>query len=247
MPQTSGRSMTLVASSRPPRPTSRMQASAGVRAKARKATAVVDLEEARLDAVAGVEHFARARRRARSSSISLPAIRMRSLKRTRCGLVNMWTVWPAASSAARRKAQVEPLPLVPATWKTGGSASCGRPSRSSNCGDAVEAEPVAGRGQQREAVELGLDCRDAPSRRNRPSGRGLLRREIGDQLRQSFRAAGGAARPCRSCHARADIRRAGSPRAASRGWSARSPAGRRSRSARRARRSGRRRASHRMR
>ena len=37
---TSGRSTTLVASSRPPSPTSRMQASAGVRAKARKATAV---------------------------------------------------------------------------------------------------------------------------------------------------------------------------------------------------------------
>ncbi len=40
MPVTSGRSTTLVASSRPPSPTSRMQASAGVRAKARKATAV---------------------------------------------------------------------------------------------------------------------------------------------------------------------------------------------------------------
>ena len=40
-PPTNGRSITLVASSRPPSPTSTMQASAGVRAKARKATAVV--------------------------------------------------------------------------------------------------------------------------------------------------------------------------------------------------------------
>jgi hypothetical protein len=35
---------------------------------------------------------------------------------------------PAASPMARRKAQVLPLPLVPATWTTGGSESCGSPS-----------------------------------------------------------------------------------------------------------------------
>ena len=54
---TSGRSITLVASSRPPRPTSRMHASAGVRAKARMRGGGRDFEEARLDALAGVEHL----------------------------------------------------------------------------------------------------------------------------------------------------------------------------------------------
>ena len=39
---------------------------------------------------------------------------------------------PAASSSAREKAAAEPLPLVPAMWITGGSRSCGLPSRSSS-------------------------------------------------------------------------------------------------------------------
>ena len=50
-----------------------------------------------------------------ASSISRPARRMRSLKRTRCGEVLTWTLRPAASAMARRNATVEPLPLVPAT------------------------------------------------------------------------------------------------------------------------------------
>ena len=130
MPQARGFSMTLVASSRPPSPTSMIAASAGERAKARKATAVVASKKlGSMPLLASRTSFSSAA--SWPSSISWPAIRMRSLKRTRCGLVKAWILWPAASSAARRKAQTEPLPLVPATWNTGGSASCGRPRRSS--------------------------------------------------------------------------------------------------------------------
>ena len=120
-----------------------------------------------------------------SSSISAPATRMRSLKRTRCGLVKAWTVSPAASIAARSKATVEPLPLVPATWKIGGSWSCGRPSRSSSA--AIRSSPSRSPAGEvmRKPVELRLD---AGMRRAREVGHQaaalLLRREIGDEQRQ---------------------------------------------------------------
>ena len=57
MPQTSGSAMTLVASSRPPSPTSTMQASAGTRAKARKAAAVVASKKLIVHVAGGVERF----------------------------------------------------------------------------------------------------------------------------------------------------------------------------------------------
>ena len=107
---------------------------------------------------ARVEHFGKQCCK-RSSSISRPAIRMRSLKRTRCGLVKAWTLWPAASSAARRKATVEPLPLVPATWNTGGSRSCGRPKPIEQTRDALQPEPVAGGRKHCQPIELRLDAR----------------------------------------------------------------------------------------
>ena len=117
------------------------------------------LEEARADA--------RRRRRAPrpaasascASSISRPARRMRSLKRTRCGLVKTCAESPAASIAARRKAQVDPLPLVPATWNTGGSARSGWPSRSSSA--AIRSSPsVSAPGEsRRQPVELRLNRR----------------------------------------------------------------------------------------
>ena len=129
-PHTTGSTITLVASSRPPRPTSTMQASAVCSAKARKAAVVVTSKKLALTPSA--MSSTRARYPASgASSINWPATRMRSLNRTRWGEVKTWTLLPSASMAARRKAQVEPLPLVPATWKTGGSARCGSPSRSS--------------------------------------------------------------------------------------------------------------------
>ena len=65
MPVTSGRATTLVASSRPPSPTSTMQASAGVRAKARKAAAVVTSKKLAPMPSRRVEHLVEQRRRAR--------------------------------------------------------------------------------------------------------------------------------------------------------------------------------------
>src|SRR5580698_7116730 len=67
-----------------------------------------------------------------SSEIGLPPRRMRSWKRTRCGEVWTCTFSPCASSMARAKAQAEPLPLVPATWITGGSFRCGLPREASS-------------------------------------------------------------------------------------------------------------------
>ena len=111
-------------------------------------------------------------------------MRMRSLKRTRCGLVKAWTLWPLASSAARRKATVEPLPLVPATWKTGEAGPAdGRAGRAQR--DPLQPEPVAGGREHRQPVELRLD---AGMRRAREVGHQAaslrLRREIGDQQRE---------------------------------------------------------------
>src|ERR1700685_1693195 len=63
-----------------------------------------------------------------SSEINSPAKRMRSWKRTRWGEMWVCTFRPCASSMAREKAQAEPLPLVPATWITGGNFKCGFPS-----------------------------------------------------------------------------------------------------------------------
>ena len=68
-----------------------------------------------------------------------------------------WAWWPEASSAARRKAQVEPLPLVPATWNTGGRRSCGRPKAIEQGENAVEAEVVGGVDRRSQPVELRLD------------------------------------------------------------------------------------------
>ena len=70
--RSAGSGMTLVASSRPPSPTSTMQASAGWRAKARKAAAVVDLEEARRPSRPRRRALRRAGSPAASSSISSP-------------------------------------------------------------------------------------------------------------------------------------------------------------------------------
>ena len=161
MPQTSGRSTTLVASSRPPSPTSRMQASAGVSREGEEGDGGVDLEQAGADLVIGIEHPAH--------QLGEPCV-LDQLAGDADALVVADQVRagegvdpvPAASSAARRKAQVEPLPLVPATWKTGGKRSCGRPRLVEQRGDPVEAEMVAVDRLGRLPVD---QCRDARIRR----------------------------------------------------------------------------------
>src|SRR5665213_3622228 len=122
-----GRGITLVASYLPPSPTSSTTASAGWREKARNIAAAVISKK-----VMGSPSLTRSTssRVAQSSSseISSPASRMRSWKRTRWGEIWVCTFNPCASSMAREKAQAEPLPLVPATWITGGNFRCGFPS-----------------------------------------------------------------------------------------------------------------------
>ena len=118
-----------------------------------------DLEEARLDV--------RPRRRSlrvriaasSSSSISRPAIRIRSLKRTRCGLVKAWTLWPLASSAARRKATVEPFPLVPADVKDRRKRVLRTAEPLEQRRNPLQPQPVARRRKLRQSVELRLDLR----------------------------------------------------------------------------------------
>ena len=176
---------------------------------------------------------------------------------------------------------VEPLPLVPATWMTGGSLRSGWPSAASSRSHAIERQ-VDQLGMQREqrastvSSRVGLERRlsypfvpakrgsrataenwipatrddgsalgaarhRGASRARRPvrAARAALRRRLGQQPAQiGQRGAQLVAVHDHVDHAvlLADIRRAGSRPAASRGWSARSRAGRRSRSARRARR-----------
>ena len=135
-----------------------------------------DLEEARLDAAA-----------ASSTSASKlgeqlvldqrPAMRMRSLKRTRCGLVKAWTVWPAASSAARRKATGRAFAVGAGDMEDGRQAVLrAAEQRSSTIQPDAAPRPrrsrwPGGRASKR-PVELRLDARDGSERREvAPSAR----------------------------------------------------------------------------
>jgi hypothetical protein len=60
-----------------------------------------------------------------------------------------------ASSIARMKAVVEPLPLVPATWITGGSRRSGWPSVGHQPLDAVERQVDLARMQPEQALQDG--------------------------------------------------------------------------------------------
>ena len=126
-----GGGITLVASPRPPNPTSSTHKSAGAAANIWKAAAVITSNNvmgspAFMASICAIVAFSMA-----SDTIS-PATRNRSLNRIRCGEVNTCTRHPAASPIARRKAQVLPLPLVPATWMTGGRRRSGLPSLASS-------------------------------------------------------------------------------------------------------------------
>ncbi len=118
-----------------------------------------------------------------------------------------------ARSAAAAMAQVEPLPLVPATWRMG-QARSGWPSASSARSIRWSPKRIA-RGAS--AVEVGGEGRSSASRAR---ARARQPRAATGSARAA-RAAPGAARWRRSCRARAGTRSAGSRAAASRGWSAR--------------------------
>ncbi len=55
---------------------------------------------------------------ASASEMFSPFTRMRSPKLTRWGEVKSPVLYPAARATDSAKAQVEPLPFVPATWMT---------------------------------------------------------------------------------------------------------------------------------
>ena len=73
---------------------------------------------------------------------------------------------PAASSMARRNAIVEPLPLVPATWITGGSRSCGRPSALQQPLDPAERQVDAARMERAQRLQ---HARRVPACRRQPA------------------------------------------------------------------------------
>ncbi len=88
-----------------------------------------DLEHG--DRRAGIDALAFGERAASSSSDDQPAFALRAepealveAHEMRRG-VDVHAQSPAASRIARMKAMVEPLPLVPATWMTGGSSRSG--------------------------------------------------------------------------------------------------------------------------
>jgi hypothetical protein len=136
------RRATLVASSRPPMPTSSSVYSAAASANASSAAHVVASKK-----VMGSAWFSRSSRARRSTSagsvMSSPATRMRSWKETRCGDVYACTRAPVASRPARTKAIVEPLPLVPATCTTGGRRFSGRSQRSSSASSRSSERSIA--------------------------------------------------------------------------------------------------------
>ena len=89
------------------------------------------LEEADLHPAGGVERLLE-QGGEQASSISVPGEPDALVEADEVGAgVDVDALSPAASIAARRKAQVEPLPLVPATWRTGGSRRSGLPRRAS--------------------------------------------------------------------------------------------------------------------
>src|SRR5256885_323471 len=120
--------MTLVESSRPPSPTSTTATSSPRAARSAKAIAVVASKKlASSRSMWGrrnVVHSAKA-----SSPIGTPSTSTRSRTETRWGDVYNPTLSPRARSSVAVNAQVEPLPLLPATWIAGKCRS-GWPSTS---------------------------------------------------------------------------------------------------------------------
>src|SRR3989475_3427632 len=119
---------TLVASRRPPRPTSITRTSTP--RKARNAISVTISKNVSPGSPSAQGTRARtssSSSQARSSEMGSPSSRMRSQKWLRCGLVYSPVRSPAARKADSANAQVDPLPLVPATCSAGAPRS-GLPS-----------------------------------------------------------------------------------------------------------------------
>src|SRR2546427_3612985 len=119
---------TVVASRRPPRPTSSTATSTASRAKWSRASAVVASNIVASSRATSVPR-ASTPSTTPSSGMGSPSTRMRSRNETRCGEVYRPTRWPADLRIAASIAATEPLPLVPPTWTSRYRCS-GRPSAS---------------------------------------------------------------------------------------------------------------------
>ena len=198
--------ITFVASSRPPSPTSMTPTCAPRAARSAKAMAVVASKKlASRRSICGwrnVVHSANA-----SSPIGTPSTTMRSRTETRCGEVYIPTLCPRAASSAPMKAQVEPLPFVPATWIEGKWRSgCPSTSRSPSVGPRLHLMRLPCRAKRKREAS----SKDSPvriSRRPRPA----VSRPCDAAAERWYLVARSAARPRRSCRAPRGIRRSGSP------------------------------------
>ena len=121
-----------------------------------------------------------------SSSISRPATRIRSLKRTRCGLVNTWTLCPLAFKRRAEEGDGGTLAVGAGNVEDGRQPILRAAEPLENGGDTLETEPVAGRRKLRQSVELRLDVRMRRAREIGHQAASLrLRREIGDEQRRA--------------------------------------------------------------
>ena len=133
-----------------------MQASAGVRAKARKAAAVVASKK--LGSMPSDASSVSASSAASSASlISFPAMRMRSLKRTRCGLVKTWTCVPGGFERGAQESAGRALAVGAGDMKDGRKLILRPAEAVEQRGDALEPEAVAGVDRRSQPVELRLD------------------------------------------------------------------------------------------
>ncbi len=118
----------LVASSRPPNPTSSTTVSTWDASKQRKAIAV-STSKVVTPSIAATWGRSRSTSVTKlSSGIGSPPTRIRSRGSCRCGDVYSAVRCPAARSTRSIMAAVEPFPFVPATCTTR-SRACGSPSR----------------------------------------------------------------------------------------------------------------------
>jgi len=205
--------ITLVESSRPPSPTSMTATSTPRAARSAKAMAVVASKKLAsrrsISDCKKLVHSAKA-----SSPIGMPSTSMRSRTDTRCGDVYSPTLRPRARSSAATKAQVDPLPLVPAMW-TEGKCRSGWPStcRSPSVGPRLHLMRLPCRAKRKRQAS----SKDSRLSRQPPPVPGP---PCDAAAGRWCRAAHSAAPRRPPCRARAGTPRSGSPRAGPGRWSA---------------------------
>ena len=212
----SGRSMTLVASSRPPRPDlEHRHVDAARRRNATNAIAVTTSKKVQLAARRASTRSASSPTRVLADLVAVDADALGEARQVRRGVEP--GAQPAARSAASTNAAVEPLPLVPPTCTTAQLAlgiaerarsaraiasSPGRTPKRRSADQPLQHLVVRHRGRSRAAARA-----RGPSSATRPRQRLLQLPALDDRVDHAVLRAGTPS--------------AGTPRAASGGWSAR--------------------------